>query len=68
MELRGIGPIQRYILLCLRTGPYPGGWIYGSHSYTVRTLESLVKRGLVVKTEIPNSPGAYRYTLKKEEN
>jgi DNA-binding PadR family transcriptional regulator len=28
-------------------GPYPGRWIWGNHSTTIRILDSLVRRGFV---------------------
>jgi predicted ArsR family transcriptional regulator len=40
---------------CLRaleeSGDYPGRWKWGTHSLTVRILDSLVVRGLVERTE-----------------
>ena len=61
-----LGKTQLDILKVLsedRTGRYyPGcGWIWGNHSETVRILESLVKRGMIIKESRPvkNQHGEY---------
>ena len=39
------------------SGSYPGaGWRYGSHSLTVRVLNTLVRRGLVWRWAMPYHP------------
>lgn len=50
---RKLGENQELALDALRRhGQYPGGWCMGSHSATVRILESLVRRGLVIKFQL----------------
>lgn len=45
---RPLSKVQEAVLGCLnRTGPFPGGWVWGSSSGTRRTVESLHKRDLV---------------------
>lgn len=56
-KTKELGEIQRSVLKSLvLSGPYPGGWTYGSQSNTARLLESLVKRGLATKTETRGFP------------
>jgi len=46
-----LGKEQQGVLRSLKDhGSYPGQWVWSNRSTTVRLLESLVKRGLVVKT------------------
>lgn len=45
-----LGQHQKVVLDSLRRyGKYPSGFRYGSHSTTIRILESLVRKGLVRK-------------------
>lgn len=56
--MRPLGRNQTAVLRALRQhGSYPGAWVWDNHSGTVRILESLVKRGLVTKTENPITYG-----------
>lgn len=49
-----LGKIQTSVLTALLDyGAYPSGWQWVNHSTTVRVLESLVKRGLVMRYEFP---------------
>ena len=52
---RALGTIQRPVLEALvRHGGYPGyGWVWNTHSATVKVLEALVKKGLVERREHP---------------
>lgn len=51
---RKLGTNQEMALRSLRDhGPYPGSWYLDNDSSTVRVLESLVRRGLVIKCELP---------------
>lgn len=55
---RKLGHVQRHVLSALNGWGYyyPGcGWRWGNTSTTVRVLESLVRRGLVIRTEETNS-------------
>lgn len=60
---RPLGEHQQAVLECLndrRHGSFSAGcgWIYGNYSTTVKILDSLVKRGLAVRTERPiDRPG-----------
>lgn len=69
-----LGTTQLGVLKCLSErqrgwvdGPYGSGWVWGTQSGTRRTLESLVKKGLVTKGEYqwrPDEPKTYpQYTL-----
>ncbi len=54
-----MGQTQKEVLRSLKThGPYPGGFVYGSRSHTVKVLETLVRRGLVAKVQITRLTGA----------
>jgi DNA-binding PadR family transcriptional regulator len=67
--MRGIGANQRdvigHMMLRTRGAWWAGcGWNWGSSSQTVRVLESLVRRGLVTKSERPDASGYWhRYEL-----
>lgn len=53
--MRELGPNQKGVLDALqRHGKYEqnGRWVWDNHSGTVKILESLVKRGLVVKSRM----------------
>ena len=53
-----LGRVQRGVLKALADhGQYPGGWAWASHSTTVRTLDSLVRKGLAERED-----GVYRIT------
>lgn len=60
---RPLGEHQQAVLDCLADGRHGAfsagcGWIYGNYSTTVQILDSLVKRGLVVRIERPiDRPG-----------
>jgi DNA-binding PadR family transcriptional regulator len=59
--MRKLGKRQTACLRSLRdNGPYPGGWVYGSHGATRRILDSLAKRGLVDRLI---GGTLYRYTI-----
>lgn len=66
--MRPLGKVQKQVLHTLEIfGSYPAGWVWRSPSGTVRILESLVKRGLVVKTKKIGRRGRFmEYTLKEE--
>lgn len=52
---RPLGEDQKLALESLRRhGEFPGGWYLTNTSYTVRVLESLVRRGLVETFEVPS--------------
>lgn len=44
-------------------GKYPGGWVWDTHSGTIRTLERLRLRGLVDRTGNGNPTRAETYTM-----
>lgn len=58
---RKLGSLQVEMLRCLRQHGYfyaGCGWIWQNYSITTRVLDSLVKRGLVIRTEQPTTnPG-----------
>ena len=60
-EREKLGPTQTVVLRSLiEYGSWPGGgWIYGNNSTTMRVLDSLVKRGLVERTDGPRFPPSY---------
>ncbi len=70
---RGLGVWQKVLLQALKNhGPYrPGGWRCANYclSHTIRVLESLVARGMVVKTEEASSEEKIQavYSLKEKE-
>lgn len=52
--MRDLGPNQKGVLDALkRHGGYSpgGGWVWDNHSGTIKILDSLVNRGLVIKEE-----------------
>jgi hypothetical protein len=57
-----LGNRQLSVLDCLYTHDgWPGGWVWGNTSETVRILDSLVKRGLAVKWAVPQTGRARRH-------
>jgi len=51
---RRLGGIQEGVLKALIThGGYPGGWVWDTRKHTEKVLDSLVKRGLVERTDHP---------------
>lgn len=55
---RKLGTTQEAVLRCLLRyggswGAGAGGWVWGTYSETVRVLESLERRGLVTRHEVP---------------
>jgi len=61
---RPLGKTQQSVLESVRErrGWSEGcGWVWGNYSTTVRVLEALVRRGLVVKTEETSRHG-HKYT------
>jgi hypothetical protein len=69
--MRSLGETQQDVLDSLREhGGYwhPGcGWLWDTHSGTVKIMESLLKRGLVTKTKTPTTYDFYyRYDLTEE--
>jgi hypothetical protein len=71
---RGLGVWQKILLQALKKhGPYkPGGWRCANYckSHTIRVLESLVARGLVVKAEETPAEGGTQtiYRLAESES
>jgi hypothetical protein len=58
---RKLGSTQEGVLRALiRHGRFPGGWVWNTRSETERALESLVKRGVVERTERPMTDYAGR--------
>jgi hypothetical protein len=58
---RPLGARQKGALSALnRFGSWPSGWVYGTPSQTRTILDSLVKRGLVARSD---DDGKYRPTL-----
>lgn len=52
LKERPLGRVQKGVLESLnRRGSYPGGWVWDTHSNTLRVLDGLVKRGLVSVSE-----------------
>lgn len=48
-----LGKNQERVLAALkRFGRYPSTWVWGTHSATVRILDSLAKKGLVRTEEV----------------
>lgn len=68
--MRPLGKDQEMALDALqRYGVWPGGWYLANTSKTVRVLESLVRRGLVVTYEIDdrhNGGSITHYQIKRE--
>ena len=63
MTKRKLGTTQLLALCALRDwGRYPNAWMIGTHSKTVRILDSLVVRGLV-KRESGHGRIQHVYTL-----
>lgn len=50
LSSRPLGETQRSVLRSLAKSRYPGGWLWDTHSGTVRILESLYQRCLVDKS------------------
>lgn len=64
--MKDIGANQRGVLDSLRDhGEYPGRWVWGNHSTTIKILDSLTRRGLVVVGTGTNGFGRpyTKYTL-----
>jgi DNA-binding PadR family transcriptional regulator len=55
--MRPLGNVQRGVLASLAREPYPGGWYWQNRSVTLRALESLVRRGLAVRSERTDAIG-----------
>lgn len=62
LEKTPLGKVQKGVLASLRRhGAYPGGWVWDTHSGTVKILEGLVARGLVKLSPVPSPYGKGTY-------
>ena len=68
--MKPLGKTQQAMLDALKRhggwSTYRCGWLWNTPSYTIKLCESLVARGLVVKTETPDRGTLYEITASED--